>query len=107
MALWWRRHMNDIRSDFRKHLRKITERSLNAKSFAELLRHQRFGVATCDDFAFTNTPDLRSMRIGDFAATYDGDFKRFHSSVRQASKYRRNPSEVGTDGVQPRRSFSF
>ena len=73
----------------------------------KLLSHQRLSIADSDDLASRDPLDLRCMRICDFAASYDGDFKHALFSFRQLSKKRLNPSSVGIFGFQPTRVLSF
>ena len=53
----------------------IIERLLDPKPLLELLGHELFSVANSDNLAPRNPQDLRDVRVGDFAATNDGDFK--------------------------------
>jgi len=72
--------VDDIGLRLGQHRFNIAEAALDLEAFAKLASHQLFAVTDGDDFAAFDALNLRRMRVGDFAATDDGDLKHVRLS---------------------------
>src|SRR5208283_473847 len=75
MALRRRRDMNNIWPSSTEEFCHVAKRPLDREPLVELARHQRLTVTHPNDLAPLDPLNLRSVRVGDFAASHDGDFK--------------------------------
>src|SRR5262249_8795261 len=88
MTLRGRRDVNDIGLRLIQQASQILVPALDRKSLEELLRHQRLPIASGDDLAPFHALNLRRVRVGDLAASDDGDFK--HDSLSSGSSRSRS-----------------
>ena len=68
VALRRRGDMNDVGIRFPEHLSRIGKTSRNAKTLAELPRHEQFPVADGHDLAVRNSMDRLNMLVRDLTA---------------------------------------
>src|SRR5260370_496068 len=75
VAGWRRSDVNNIRLAFTQQCVNVAEVPFDRQLLAEILRHERFPVTDSDDLASLDPPDLRCMRVGNLAASDDGNLK--------------------------------
>jgi hypothetical protein len=67
--------MNNVWGRSGKHLLCVGEDARNCEALGELLCHEGFLIANCNDAAVRNSSDGVYMLVGNFAATDYGDAK--------------------------------
>ena len=65
--------MNDIGGNSAQHLIHVGKTCGNAEAFTQLLGHERFAIAKCDNFTIRNATDSLEMLVRDLAATDERD----------------------------------
>jgi hypothetical protein len=75
VSLGWGRDVHDVRPAYTEHFCDVTEISPNGKTLMKLARHEFLAVTDRNNFAIGNPPDLRGMRIGNFAAANNSYLK--------------------------------